>query len=356
MSQSGTPIQCPDAVPGPRSDDAAMLEAMMAEQQAPPSCGVDVGAAPSPSAVPSHIHDQTTEPDGEEEDEELMASIERVQARMGGFAPIEDTIPRVQREPDGTVKPESVSDCNISDTGIDTGIHSGVAVICVGMAGAGKTSLLQRLNAETHTRSQPVYLVNLDPAVLHTPYEAHIDVRQAVDYKQVMKTHGLGPNGAIMTALNLYATKWDQALNMIERRASGVDYILVDTPGQIEVFTWSASGHIITESIAATIPTVLCFVVDTPRCTNPTTFMSSMLYAASLQVRSNLPMVIVFSKTDVTPSDFAIDWMQDFEALHVRATMIPLHPHCQSIPVIHSPPPKLPPAVCPFPGCCRCQW
>ena len=60
-----------------------------------------------------------------------------------------------------------------------------------------------------------------------------------------------------------------------------VSYILVDTPGQIEIFTWSASGAIITDSIASTLPTVVAYIIDTPRTTSPTTFMSNMLYACS---------------------------------------------------------------------------
>jgi len=58
-------------------------------------------------------------------------------------------------------------------------------------------------------------------------------------------------------------------------------YVLVDTPGQIEIFTWSASGSIITDSIASTLPTVVAYIIDTPRTTSPTTFMSNMLYACS---------------------------------------------------------------------------
>jgi Conserved hypothetical ATP binding protein len=59
----------------------------------------------------------------------------------------------------------------------------------------------------------------------------------------------LGPNGAILTSLNLFATKFDQVLGLAEKRSSQLDYVFLDTPGQIEVFTWSASGQIITESL-----------------------------------------------------------------------------------------------------------
>lgn len=31
----------------------------------------------------------------------------------------------------------------------------------------------------------------------------------------------------------------------------GLDYLLIDTPGQIEIFTWSASGAIITDAISS---------------------------------------------------------------------------------------------------------
>lgn len=56
-------------------------------------------------------------------------------------------------------------------------------------------------------------------------------------------------------------------------------YVILDTPGQIEIFTWSASGAIITDAVAASFPTVVAYVIDTARTTAPATFMSNMLYA-----------------------------------------------------------------------------
>jgi GPN-loop GTPase len=234
---------------------------------------------------------------------------------------------------------------------IERGEFMPVCIIFVGMAGSGKSSLVSQLQEsldrqaeeqqaalETHAESKhtalpqhvPIpYCVNLDPATLNVPFDASIDIRDTVDYKQVMKQHRLGPNGAIMTSLNLFATKFDQVMNILERRAysSGdneknseqledekMDYILVDTPGQIEAFTWSASGSIISESLASAFPTVLCFVVDTARCaSSPNTFMSNMLYACSMLYRTRLPLVVCFNKTDVVSHDFCMEWMRDSE-------------------------------------------
>lgn len=47
----------------------------------------------------------------------------------------------------------------------------------------------------------------MDPAVRKVIFPANIDIRDTVDYKKVMKDYQLGPNGAIMTCLNLCCTK-----------------------------------------------------------------------------------------------------------------------------------------------------
>ncbi|AQZ12697.1 NPA3 (YJR072C) [Zygosaccharomyces parabailii] len=187
-------------------------------------------------------------------------------------------------------------------------------VICIGMAGSGKTTFVQRLNSHMRTKNSPPYVINLDPAVLKVPYGANIDIRDSIKYKKVMENYNLGPNGAIVTSLNLFSTKIDQVIKLLENKRDKFEHCIVDTPGQIECFVWSASGAIITESFASTFPTVIAYIVDTPRNASPTTFMSNMLYACSILYKTKLPMILVFNKTDVCKADFAKEWMSDFEA------------------------------------------
>ena len=113
-----------------------------------------------------------------------------------------------------------------------------------------------------------------------------------------------GANGAALAA----------SLNLLARAAAACRHFLIDTPGQIEAFTWSASGSVITDSLASTFPTVLVYVIDTPRSVSPTTFMSNMLYACSIMFKTKLPFVVVFNKTDVVSHEFLQEWMSDFEA------------------------------------------
>ena len=182
---------------------------------------------------------------------------------------------------------------------------------------------MQRINAHLHEKKEPPYVINLDPAVVHSPFESNIDIRDSVNYKEVMKQYNLGPNGGILTSLNLFATKIDQVLGLLEKRAAPdpenperkpIKNILVDTPGQIEVFVWSASGAILLESLASSFPTVIAYIIDTPRTSSTSTFMSNMLYACSILYKTKLPMILVFNKTDVKDASFAKEWMTDFDA------------------------------------------
>uniref|UniRef100_A0A672F9Y0 GPN-loop GTPase n=1 Tax=Salarias fasciatus TaxID=181472 RepID=A0A672F9Y0_SALFA len=188
-----------------------------------------------------------------------------------------------------------------------------VCLLVLGMAGSGKTTFVQRLTAHLHSHTCPPYVINLDPAVHSVPFPANIDIRDTVNYKQVMQQYGLGPNGGIVTALNLFATRFDQVMQFLEKKQQNHRFVLIDTPGQIEVFTWSASGTIITEALASSFPCVVLYVMDTSRSVSPVTFMSNMLYACSILYKTKLPFIVVMNKTDIIDHRFAVDWMQDFE-------------------------------------------
>ena len=64
-----------------------------------------------------------------------------------------------------------------------------IVIITIGMAGAGKSTFVQQINSYLHSKQppSPPYVLNLDPAVANTPFEANIDIRDTVDYHKVMK-------------------------------------------------------------------------------------------------------------------------------------------------------------------------
>lgn len=63
------------------------------------------------------------------------------------------------------------------------------------------------------------------------PFGANIDIRDTVRYKEVMKQFNLGPNGGILTSLNLFATKFDEVKkpNLCEISSLVLHFILLAT-------------------------------------------------------------------------------------------------------------------------------
>ena len=189
-----------------------------------------------------------------------------------------------------------------------------INLIVLGMAGSGKTTFVEKLEEEIANKDKESYIINLDPAVMNTLYEPNLDIRDTIKYKEVMSSNNLGPNGAILTSLNLFSTNIDKVVTLLENKTD-IDFVVMDTPGQLEVFSWSASGKLITDSFSLIFPSILIYIVDIPRCNNPNTFSSNMLYALSIMYKMKLPLLLAFNKLDIAKDNKVLEWMQDFESL-----------------------------------------
>jgi hypothetical protein len=165
-----------------------------------------------------------------------------------------------------------------------------------GTAGSGKSLLSSKIH-EYYTRNGAfTAILNLDPGVISLPYTPDIDIRDLVDIVSLMKQYDLGPNGALMMANDLIASKIDE----IQQQADNVnpDYLIVDTPGQIELFAYRTSGPYFVNNFAADQKTVL-FLFDGVLVTTAINFVSMALLATSIKIRLGLPTINVLTKTDL---------------------------------------------------------
>lgn len=188
-----------------------------------------------------------------------------------------------------------------------------IVIFLIGMAGCGKTTLIFRMSTDFTFYKENHYIINLDPAVCSSRYTPNIDIRDTIDYKKIMSEFSLGPNGAIITSLNLFATRFFQIKKLIGKKNPKPKYILIDTPGQIEIFTWSASGSILCESFSSHFPSIFLYLVDLAKSVHPLTFVSNILYSCSVLYKTRLPIAMVINKVDITSMDFIRDWLNDFE-------------------------------------------
>ena len=165
-----------------------------------------------------------------------------------------------------------------------------------GTAGSGKSLLTSKLQDYYSRNEAFAAILNLDPGVDSMPYTCDIDVRDYVDYVSIMQQYELGPNGAMVMANDLIASKIDDIQNDVNK--VNPDYLIVDTPGQIELFAYRSSGRFIVDNISNEEKTNI-FLFDGSLITSPVNFVSIALLATSIRLRLNLPTINVLTKTDL---------------------------------------------------------
>lgn len=170
------------------------------------------------------------------------------------------------------------------------------AIFIAGTAGAGKSLLTSKIHDYYTQNGAYASIMNLDPGVVSTPYTPDIDIRNFVDIGSIMEQYGLGPNGSLMMASDLIASKIDEIQQETDR--VNPDYLIVDTPGQIELFAYRMSGPYFINNFAAEQKVGL-FLYDGALVTTPVNFVSIALLATSIKLRLGLPTVNVLTKVDM---------------------------------------------------------
>ena len=184
------------------------------------------------------------------------------------------------------------------------------AIFVTGTAGSGKSMLTSKILEYYQKNGVFASVLNLDPGVESLPYRPDVDVRDYVDIVQIMQQYDLGPNGSMIMANDLIASKIDDIQNEIH--GVNPDYLIVDTPGQIELFAYRASGPFFIQNIDASEKTNI-FLYDGTMIASPTNFISISLLATSIKLRLGLPTINVMTKTDLIPDkiDQVLKWSSD---------------------------------------------
>lgn len=190
------------------------------------------------------------------------------------------------------------------------------AIFVTGTAGSGKSLLTSRLlEWYKENNSYPVAL-NLDPGTISLPYEPEVDVRDYIDISTLMESYSLGPNGALIMASDMIATKMDE----IQKEVDGLnpDYVIVDTPGQIELFAFRASGPYFASNLNADNKATI-FAFDGMLVSSPINYVSISLLASSVKLRLKTSQINVLTKRDLIAEKMKdiMDWAGSHTALEL---------------------------------------
>src|SRR4030042_643585 len=188
-------------------------------------------------------------------------------------------------------------------------------VFIIGTAGSGKSLLAAAFSEGLKMSKQDVAVVNLAPGVLKLPYSPDVDIRNYVDVGNIMEKYGLGPNGALMMAAGLKADEIENVTRDIED--ADADIVLVDTPGQMELFAFRASGPYIVSELTKE-PKAMVYLFDAVFSINPLNYVSNMFLSAAVYNRFFQPQVHLLSNCDLIPKkeiETITDWAANPRAL-----------------------------------------
>ncbi|MGB9914392.1 MAG: ATP/GTP-binding protein [Candidatus Bathyarchaeales archaeon] len=188
-------------------------------------------------------------------------------------------------------------------------------VFIIGTAGSGKSLFTAAFSDWLKMSKQDFAVVNLDPGALTLPYSPDVDVRNYVDVGALMENYSLGPNGALIMAADLIADEIENITREVEDLKA--DIVLVDTPGQMELFAFRASGPYIVEELTEE-PKAIVYLFDAVFSVNPLNYVSNMFLSAAVYNRFFQPQLHLLSKCDLLPKnevDKIIDWSANPKAL-----------------------------------------
>jgi len=191
-----------------------------------------------------------------------------------------------------------------------------IYIYFIGTAGSGKSTLTYNFKRWMELRSIDAITVNLDPGAENLPYEPDVDIRDWISLKEIMETYDLGPNGAQIACADMLA------LNTVDIKKSiegfKTDYVLIDTPGQLELFVFRESGKYIVKFLNPQ-KTMITYLLDHALAKTASGFATQLLLSISANFRLNQPHINILSKADML-SDNELEkvetWADDSDLLY----------------------------------------
>ncbi len=167
-------------------------------------------------------------------------------------------------------------------------------IFVLGPAGSGKSTLVKEFSKFLEDLGYETKCVNLDPAS-EPVYRADVDIRKYIRAEEVMKRYNLGINGAMLKSIDLM-------LEFSENLKLDSDFVLYDTPGQMEIFIYSESGLELAGRLGG-VQTCGLFLIDSGMVRTPEKFVSAVLQNVVVMLRLSIPTLTVLTKSDLWDID-----------------------------------------------------
>lgn len=175
-------------------------------------------------------------------------------------------------------------------------------VFILGPAGSGKTTLVASFGKYLEDQGLRVCYVNLDAAVEDLPYTPDFDIRTYYTVDDIMKKERVGPNMALIKSVEYLLNYRDNITSFLKNVPELYDYVLVDTPGQLELTIFHDSSIQIMKLFTEIGRACGVFLLPSDIIRNVRDLAFLKLMALAVRYRLDVPIVTAISKADINPN------------------------------------------------------
>ena len=145
-----------------------------------------------------------------------------------------------------------------------------------------------------------MHVVNLDPAAEHFKYKPSMDIRELINVDDVMEELQYGPNGGLLFCMEHLLENMDWLEEQVGEYSD--DYLILDCPGQIELYSHVPVMRGIVEALQRWGYNVGgLYLIDSHFISEPSKFLSGVLACLAAMVQLEIPHINVLTKCDLVP-------------------------------------------------------
>jgi len=173
------------------------------------------------------------------------------------------------------------------------------AQLIIGPAGSGKSTYCNTIRQHCENiKRGGVHCVNLDPAAEDCLYPVSIDIRDLISLQDVTEELGYGPNGGLVYCMEYLVENIHWLGEQLADYSD--DYLLIDCPGQIELYSHLPVMRTVTDHLQKWGYNVCAvYLIDSLMITDSARYIAGTLMCLSAMVTLEVPHMNILSKCDL---------------------------------------------------------